>query len=132
MKRFLPAQRLMCLAAMVGAHAAVSAAPAAELAVESFKFLETKELMLTAAVRNADRGDYMRFIWTPTLQQFQKWPREEAASGDYRDCYQALTAFQTYSDDQFKSGGKLAKSAPSAKPYFEHRAACARRLKGKV
>lgn len=65
----LIARQLSVGAVLAALHASASAAPAVELAVESYKFLETKEMMLEAAARNADRGDYMRFIWTPTLQQ---------------------------------------------------------------
>ncbi|WP_431798057.1 hypothetical protein SGO26_30190 (plasmid) [Cupriavidus metallidurans] len=104
-----------------------------ELAIESYKFLQTTEMMLQGAINGGSKADYQRFIWKPTLDQFQKWPPlTEEAYGKYRPCQFAVDAFRVYSEEQFKARGTMDKNRPYYKDYFARKQECATLLKGKV
>ncbi len=113
------------------APAAATPPSAKYLAMDSYMFLEIKEVMLDAVVRNPNQADYNRFIWAATQEQLQKWPKDGVAAAEYSDCHHALTSFQTYSKDQFKARGALNKSSPTAQQYFDFKIACERRLNSK-
>jgi hypothetical protein len=128
--KLLPAiSRLTILAAtsVLQMAPAAAAPPTAKfLAADSYMFLETTEIMLASVLRGADQADYNRFVWASTQEQLQKWPMDGAAAREYSHCHQALTAFQTYSKDQFKARGSLKESSPTARPYFDLKLACKR------
>lgn len=105
-----------------------------DLAVETYKFMETGEMKLQGAVNGrVSEGDYNRFIWQPALDQFHQWPSlGNEAFSKYRPCQFAVDAFRVYSEDQFGASGQMDKNRPSYKDYFSKKKECAALLKGKV
>jgi hypothetical protein len=104
-----------------------------DLAVESYKFIETSEMKLQGAINGGSKADYDRFIWKPTLEQFEKWPSmEKEQYNKYRPCQFALDSFRVYSEDQFKASGKLDKKHPQYRDFMTRKRECAALLKGKV
>ena len=103
------------------------------LAVESYKFIEANELKLQGAITSGSKADFDRFIWTPTLEQFRKWPDiANDQYSKYRPCQFALDSFRVYSEDQFKASGKLDKKNPQFSDFISRKRECAALLKGKV
>jgi hypothetical protein len=104
-----------------------------DLAIETYKFLETNELKLQSAINGGSKADYDKFIWMPTLEQLRKWPKlDNEAYSKYTSCRLAVDSFRVYSEDQFKVGGKMDKSRPFYRDYFGKKKECAALLKGKV
>jgi hypothetical protein len=122
----LAATSVLQMAAAAAAAAAAAPPSAKFLAVDSYMFLETTEILLASVLRSADQVDYNRYVWASTQEQLRKWPKDGAAAREYSHCHQALTAFQTYSKDQFKARGSLKESSPTARPYFDLKLACKR------
>lgn len=84
-----------------------------DLAIQPYEFIDSYEAMLQGAINSASKADYNRFIWQPTLAQFQKWPPLEKTAFDiYRACQWAVNSFLVYSQDQFESAGKIDKARP--------------------
>lgn len=121
----------ICLALMSGP--VLAAGSGEQLALETYRHLVGSESMLDGAIRSGDRNDYNRFIRQPAADVLKRWPALGDPSIDaYARCRFAVAEYLNYSDDQFKAGGKLPKSADSSKTYFEQKAACKKALKGKV
>ena len=97
-----------------------------DLAVESYRFLQSYESLLDGAIKSGDPVDYNRFIFTPTLEQFRKWPRlgTDKVYDKYYMCHMALDDFRIYSDEQFHAGGALPKSALSFRKYAKKKKQC--------
>lgn len=96
------------------------------LAIESYSFLKTYEAKLESAIRSGDPIKYNNFIFTPTLEQFRKWPRlgTDDKYDKYYMCRMALDGFRIWSDEQFHAGGVLPKSAQSARDYADKKKRC--------
>lgn len=104
-----------------------------DLAIESYKFLESYEAMLQGAINSGSKADFDRFIWQPAIVQLKKWPAmTNEIHAKYRACQWALDSFRVYSEDQFKAAGKLEKTHPQYRDYFKRKRECASVLKGKV
>lgn len=104
---------------------AMAATPAEQLAKDSYSYLIGKESMLDGAIRSGSMDDFNRFIYQPTVDMMQRWPKVgDAAYDKQRRCHFALDAFRIYSEDQFKAGGKLTKDTGSFKAYLEQKAEC--------
>ena len=104
---------------------AMAATPAEQLAKDSYSYLVAKESMLDGAIRSGSKDDYNRFIYQPTVDMMQRWPKPgDAAFDALRRCQFALEAFRVYSEDQFKAGGILPKASQTSKDYFDQKAQC--------
>jgi len=104
---------------------ALAADKGLELAKESYEFLQDYEGRLNIAIRSGDPIKYNKYIFTPTLEQFRRWPKLGDERYDkYFMCRMALDAFRIWSDEQFHAGGALPKSASSALDYVDKKQQC--------
>lgn len=104
-----------------------------ELAIETYKFIDTYESMLQGAINSGSKADYNRFIWQPTLAQIEKWPPLERTTFDkYRACQWAVDSFRVYSQDQFDAAGKMDKTRPHYREFVTRKRECAATLKGRL
>lgn len=109
------------------------AAPADDLAIETYRHLVSSESLLQGAIRSGDPNDYKRFIWKPASDMMHRWPpMGDPVFDKYARCRFAIVQYLTYSEDQFKAVGQLPKTSLTSKDYFEQRGECKKALKGKV
>lgn len=125
--------RWLLLLAAVLSGPSIAADSGEQLAIDTYRHLVSSESLLDGAINSGARNDYTRFIWRPTVDVMQRWPAVGDPSIDkFARCRLAVSEYLNYSDDQFTAGGKLPKTAASAKSYFSNKAACKNLLKGKV
>lgn len=104
-----------------------------DLAIETYKAINSYESMLQGAINSNSKENYNRFIWQPTITQFQKWPpTTDTNFNKYRSCQWAIDSFRVYSQDQFYAAGKLGESTPSYRDFINRKRECASKLKGKI
>lgn len=118
--------RLILLAALVVSQSVMAASPPEQLAIETYRHLESHEALLDGAIRSGDRRDFERFIARPTQQLLERWPRMgDPAFDKFARCRFALDGFRVYAEDQFMARGQLTKdSNSSARDYFEQKDKC--------
>lgn len=107
------------------AGTASAADPGLDLAKSTDKFMSRHEKLLARVATQGDQDAYVKEIHRPATAELHRWP----SMGDdridrYRFCAFALAQFINYADDQFKAGGRLPKTALSARDYFEQRRRC--------
>lgn len=125
--------RLILLLALTVYQSAFAASQAEQLAIDSYRHLESHEALLDGAIRSGDRRDFERFIARPTQQIIERWPRMGDPSFDkFIRCRFALDGFRVYSEDQFKAGGRLNKTSGQSKDYFEQKAECKKVLAKRI
>lgn len=122
--------RLILLAALVVSQSVMAASQPEQLAIETYRHLESHEALLDGAIRSGDRRDFERFISRPTQQLLERWPRlGDPAFDKFLRCRFALDGFRVYSEDQFNARGSLLRDMGSAFDYFDQKKKCEIALK---